>query len=76
MKLKTPKTCTMIAIAFFVLVTVIELCVFGNILNAWTGAIWRTGAVIFTTAFVNVSLWFFALKYHQTYESINKTTHK
>ena len=63
------KKCKRIAIAFFVLVTMIELCLFGSLFDVFVSNAGRILAVSFTIITFNVALWFFALKY---YETLNK----
>jgi len=70
MKLNTLKSCTVIAAAFFVLVTIIELCLFGNLFDAFDNHWGKVIAIIFTVTTFNAALWFFALKYRQTARSI------
>jgi len=63
------KKCKTIATIFFVLVTMIELCLFGSIFDVFVSPWGRILSVSFTIITFNVALWFFALKY---YETLNK----
>jgi len=65
------KKCRTIAIAFFVLVTIIELCLFGSLFDVFVSQWGRILAISFTIITFNIALWFFALKY---YETLNKYT--
>lgn len=70
MKLNTLKSCTNIAIAFFIIVTVLELCLFGSLFDVFVSHWGRIISVVFTVVTFNVALWFFALKYSQTAQNI------
>ena len=73
MKLNTEKTCKIIAIVFFTVVTIIELVLFGNLFDVFVSHWGRIAAVVCTIVTFNVALWFFAFKYHQTTQDIKNT---
>ena len=73
MKLNTVKNCTIIAIVFFVVVTLIELVLFGSLFDVFVSHWARIAAVVCTIVTFNAALWFFAVKYRQTTRSIKNT---
>lgn len=66
MTIDREKKCKAIATIFFVLVTAIELSLFGNLFDVFVSPWGRIMAVCFTIITFNVALWFFALKYYET----------
>lgn len=73
MKVNTEKNCTIIAALFFIVVTVIELALFGSLFDVFVSHWGRISAIVCTTVTFNAAIWFFAVKYRQTTRSIKNT---
>ena len=74
MKLNTSTACNLVGLGFFGIVTLIEIALFGSIfdtfINHWGRALIVAGTIIL----FNIFLWFFAIKYYQTSQSVKNNT--
>ena len=66
MKVNTPKACNALGLAFFAVVTIIEIIMFCHLFDAFGGGWIKAMAIGMSTVAFNTALWFFALTYHKT----------
>lgn len=74
MNLNTQKACSLVGGGFFLVVTFIEILLFGSLFDGFIGH-WGRILAVGTTVFVfNLFLWFFAIKYDQACNTLNTQT--
>ena len=73
MNLNTRRACSLVGGGFFLVLTLIEILLFGVLFDSFIGH-WGRLVAVGTTVFIfNLFLWFFAIKYDQTQ---NTLTHR